>query len=186
MDLRVQKTKTSIINAFLTLRAHKPLEKITVKELAEAAMINKATFYLHYRDIYDLSESLETEVVQSVLKSIAHPDYLFTDLALFVKELIDSYFAQRTLIHTLFSGNQMNRLPSQIERGIREIAFVQNPALRDNAAYNILLSYSIYGGYYAYMQNEQYGLEKVTEVVGNLTAGAKMGLTNNIKKAPSG
>ena len=46
MDLRVKKTRRSIINAFLMLRANKPLEKITVKELAELAMINKATFYL--------------------------------------------------------------------------------------------------------------------------------------------
>lgn len=31
MDLRVEKTKRSIINAFLKLRSQKPLEKITVK-----------------------------------------------------------------------------------------------------------------------------------------------------------
>ena len=51
MDLRVEKTKRSIINAFLNLRSRKPLEKITVKELSEIAQINKATFYLHYHDI---------------------------------------------------------------------------------------------------------------------------------------
>lgn len=43
MDLRKQRTKNSIINAFIQLRASKPLEKITVKELAELAYINKAT-----------------------------------------------------------------------------------------------------------------------------------------------
>lgn len=173
MDLRVQKTENSIINAFLTLRAHKPLEKITVKELAELAMINKATFYLHYKDIYDLSESLETEVVRSVLRSISHPDYLFTNLAAFVKELTDSYFSQRTLIHTLFSGNQMNRLPYRIEQGIRQIAFERNPDLQHDVAYNILLSYSIYGGYYAYMQNQTHDLAQVTEIIGNLVESAK-------------
>ena len=55
MDLRTEKTKRSIINSFLELRSRKPLEKITVKELSEKAEINKATFYLHYHDIYDLS-----------------------------------------------------------------------------------------------------------------------------------
>ena len=57
MDMRIEKTRRSIINAFLQLRAQKPLEKITVKELSALAEINKATFYLHYRDIYELSES---------------------------------------------------------------------------------------------------------------------------------
>ena len=59
MDLRVQKTQRSIINALIELRSKKNLEKITVKELAERAEINKATFYQHYKDIYDLSEQLE-------------------------------------------------------------------------------------------------------------------------------
>ena len=56
MDLRIQKTEKAIKNAFLELRAGKPLEKITVKELCGLALINKSTFYSHYDDIYALSE----------------------------------------------------------------------------------------------------------------------------------
>ena len=41
MDRREQKTQQAIRNAFLALRAHKPLERITVKELAENAQISK-------------------------------------------------------------------------------------------------------------------------------------------------
>lgn len=55
MDLRVEKTRRSIINGFLELRARKPLEKIRVRELCEKAQINKSTFYDHYRDVYDLA-----------------------------------------------------------------------------------------------------------------------------------
>ena len=79
MDLRIQKTKKSIINSFLTLRSKKPLERITVKELSNAAQINKATFYLHYKDIYDLSEALENELFVNVFKIIEHPDELVSD-----------------------------------------------------------------------------------------------------------
>ena len=35
MDRREIKTRQAIRNAFLALRAHKPLERITVRELAE-------------------------------------------------------------------------------------------------------------------------------------------------------
>ena len=59
MDLREKKTKRNIRNAFIELRAKKPLERISIKELAELAEISKATFYLHYKDIYDLSENLQ-------------------------------------------------------------------------------------------------------------------------------
>lgn len=59
MDLRIEKTEREIKNAFIGLRAKKPLEKITVRELCGLACINKSTFYAHYRDIYDLSDSME-------------------------------------------------------------------------------------------------------------------------------
>ena len=70
MDLRVKRTKTNIINAFLRLCAKKPPERITVKELADLAEINKATFYLHYKDIYDLLETLENDLFERVFDSI--------------------------------------------------------------------------------------------------------------------
>ena len=70
MDLRTKKTRRSIKNAFLQLRASKDIERITVKELADLAEISKATFYLHYHDVYDLSDDLEKEVIQSCLDSI--------------------------------------------------------------------------------------------------------------------
>ena len=59
MDIRTEKTENAIKSAFLELRAKRPLEKITVKELCALARINKSTFYTHYQDIYALSEKLE-------------------------------------------------------------------------------------------------------------------------------
>lgn len=43
MDLRERKTKRAIKDAFLQLRAKKPLERITIKELSDLAEISKAT-----------------------------------------------------------------------------------------------------------------------------------------------
>ena len=71
MDLRERKTKRAIKDAFLQLRVKKPLERIRVKELSELAQISKATFYLHYKDIYDLSEQLQNEVVQDIMGAVA-------------------------------------------------------------------------------------------------------------------
>ena len=43
MDLREKKTIRDIQDAFLQLRARKPLERITVRELVELAEIGKST-----------------------------------------------------------------------------------------------------------------------------------------------
>ena len=91
MDLRITKTKKAIINSFLSLRAKKPLEKISVKELCETAMINKSTFYSHYGDIYELSDSLENEVVMSVIDSMDHPEYIVENSGEFTRELLFGY-----------------------------------------------------------------------------------------------
>ena len=53
MDIRIEKTERAIRNAFLELRAAKPLEKITVKELCSLACINKSTFYSLLKNLYD-------------------------------------------------------------------------------------------------------------------------------------
>ena len=74
MDLRIVKTKSLIKNAFLELRKKKPIEKITVKELCQNAQINKSTFYSHYNDIFDLSDTLENEVVDNILSNVQHPE----------------------------------------------------------------------------------------------------------------
>ena len=39
------------------------IKYITVKELCELTDLNRGTFYLHYRDIYDLSEQMENEII---------------------------------------------------------------------------------------------------------------------------
>lgn len=60
-DARVRYTKMRIRDAFLTCLRKKPVNKITVKELCDMAEINRATFYSHYKDPFDLLEQLEKE-----------------------------------------------------------------------------------------------------------------------------
>ena len=70
LDIRIEKTERAIKQAFMELRADKPLEKIRVKELCDLACINKSTFYAHYQDIYALATAMEDEMVQAVVESL--------------------------------------------------------------------------------------------------------------------
>lgn len=58
IDLRVQRTREQIRDAFMALLLEKPFDQISVSELAQRARINRATFYRHYTDIHDLAERL--------------------------------------------------------------------------------------------------------------------------------
>jgi Transcriptional regulator len=69
-DLRVVRTKMNIKNAFMELIRKKPVGKITVTELAQAAMINKGTFYLHYQDIPSLYKEVILEQTEKGLEKV--------------------------------------------------------------------------------------------------------------------
>lgn len=58
-DARVRYTKKVIRDAFLSLLREKSVKQITVSELCRLADINRATFYKHYRDTFDLLEQIE-------------------------------------------------------------------------------------------------------------------------------
>ena len=62
-DRRTAKTQKAIINAFASLLAEKELNKITVREISDRADINRATFYKHYLDVYDLYERVEKDIL---------------------------------------------------------------------------------------------------------------------------
>ena len=121
MDIRIEKTRQSIINAFIELRSHKELERITIKELCEKAQINKSTFYAHYQDIYHLSDTLETEVVVSIMENLTHPERVLEDTAFFSRELFMGFLAKDSLIGILFSGSRSKCLVQKIEAALKEL-----------------------------------------------------------------
>ena len=87
-DRRVIKTRESIEKAFLELLGTKPLDKVTVVELARAAQIHKSTFYLHYLDIPDLySKTLYRTLGKPLMNADFFPD-LFDAPERFMHQLI--------------------------------------------------------------------------------------------------
>lgn len=171
MDLRVKKTRNSIINAFLRLRGKKPLERITVKELADLAQVNKATFYLHYKDIYDLSEQLENELFQSVFNSIEHPNSVLSEPKLFIKELVEGFVANKSLIDIIFSNGRRNILADKFEVEVRKFIFDKYPQYKDSPELNVSLTYMIKGGYYAYVENSDLDTDMIISIIGGIAEG---------------
>ena len=166
MDLRKKKTEKAIKNAFIELRARKPLEKITVKELCAEACINKSTFYAHYADIYDLSESMEKETVISIISSIENlKDYTFENSGAFTRALCLAFLSQISLIKILFSGKEQNHLANQLDRELKKVIFRKNPEYEKDIEKNILMSYCIQGAYHAYLNNPEADTETFVRTI---------------------
>jgi AcrR family transcriptional regulator len=73
-DKRVARSKLVIRNALTDLMEEKGFEAITVRDITERAQINRGTFYLHYRDKFDLLEQSEEEIVHGIAEITADID----------------------------------------------------------------------------------------------------------------
>jgi AcrR family transcriptional regulator len=58
-DRRVRRTRKMLTQALMQLMQEKQIKEITVRELTDLADMNRGTFYLYYRDVYDMLEKLE-------------------------------------------------------------------------------------------------------------------------------
>ncbi len=169
MDLRIQRTRKNIINAFIELRASKPLEKITVKELSDLAFINKATFYTHYKDIYDLAEQLENEAIASVLNDIPHPEYLVTHPKQGILELTSAFLRQGNLFNILFSGTRQGILIERIENNLKQKIYSIYPEYKTNLEKELLLSVLIQGNFRAFISHTDEDFDKVIAILRNIS-----------------
>lgn len=63
-------TRRDFISAFCDCYAERPIEKITVKEVAERAGYSRVTFYNYFNDVYDLLEQIEDEFISQIANGI--------------------------------------------------------------------------------------------------------------------
>lgn len=87
-DIRVTRTRQSIVNAYVSLAEQKNPDDITIQEIAKEAMINRATFYAHFKDKQDLD------------------DYIFKQtMSIFTPLRNKKLYANKLIIRTLLEHN---------------------------------------------------------------------------------
>ena len=69
-DLRIRRTHKFLQEAMIELIAEKGFDAITVGDIAERAMINRATFYRHYQDKYDLVANIFEETASQLVENM--------------------------------------------------------------------------------------------------------------------
>ena len=84
-----------IINGCLyKINSKKDFKDITIKDITDEATVNRATFYSHFQDKYDLMDAVITEdILESIVKHLNHYDRLN-------EETIESIFFTLTKFHT--------------------------------------------------------------------------------------
>jgi AcrR family transcriptional regulator len=166
----VKRTQKSIKDAFFELRKKKSIDRISVKELSELAMINKATFYLHYSDIYDLSEKLDAALIRRIINDIRVKGYLRTRSDIFALNdtLSKAIISYRDEIRTLYSGFENNRFIDHLEDKLKEYIFTTFSQFHNTPEDNIILTFLIQGSYHAHIRNNRYNDELLRKTTSEL------------------
>jgi AcrR family transcriptional regulator len=68
LDPRVKRTRELLVRAFNELVEEKGHSGLTVQEIAERATINRATFYAHFKDQYELFDYVISEAFREELR----------------------------------------------------------------------------------------------------------------------
>jgi len=177
-DRRVRKTKKALRESLAILIAQKNIRDISVQELSNLADLNRATFYLHYKDIYELQQQIEDEVADEINTILDHhmptvskqnPYPLFVALLGYIKE-------NAGLCDMLLSENSnhsfLEKLCAIIEKRCLH-SWLEHPRL-SNAEEDIsyFTSYIVYGYVAAITKWVRTGMksppDKLAEMMGNM------------------
>lgn len=141
IDRRIRKTRKQLKDCLISLLKTKRIQDITVRELTEMADLNRGTFYLHYKDVFDLLEQTETELLgklNSVIQKHRAEELLDRPFNIF-HEVYTLVYENASLVEILLGENGdlnfLNRL-KQIMRDKclhdwMEVFRAGNPAIFD-------------------------------------------------------
>jgi len=124
-DLRVVRSKKMIKEAFLGLIAEKGYKNVTIKDIADRAMVNRKTFYNHYESIDALLKEVLNETASMILINpaqfyqLAEHNGSYSHLCDKIRTFLVNLNNNKKTLNILFndiSGFELNR---QIETGIQ-------------------------------------------------------------------
>ncbi|MGE7718302.1 TetR/AcrR family transcriptional regulator [Priestia megaterium] len=133
VDLRVLKTRKAIKEAFLMLIQTKGYERTTIQDIANKAMINRNTFYLHYVDKPDLMENLCHESIEELTvcfnMEVKDQDIHAIDKELFISSL-DKMFkaieANIVFFRTMLSQNGQSNFSIRLKEALKDFILSGN------------------------------------------------------------
>ncbi len=91
IDKRIIRSRKALLCALPFILAEKPLERVTVREVAEAAGINRKTFYAHYSTPDELHSDLAKEIVNALIHRMGERDPRPADFVAAVASLARDY-----------------------------------------------------------------------------------------------
>ncbi|MGI5958307.1 MAG: TetR/AcrR family transcriptional regulator [Massiliimalia sp.] len=96
MDKRAEKTCIQLKKAMLCFLSEKPLHKVTVTDLCRICEVNRATFYHHFQDVFDLLEKMEDDLLKDLKEKMEQLEKSQASPEMVSQKLCEFLFARQT------------------------------------------------------------------------------------------
>lgn len=149
-DRRVRRTKQLIKQSFIELMHEKPFNEIKIKDIAEKADLNRGTFYLHYVDIYELLNSIENEIFETLetLLLAYHSNTLQISCFDLLKEVFSYIETNRDLFEVLLTSEVQEEFLIKLQKMIKTLGLeLMQTTYKDTSLphYSYFLSFVLNG-----------------------------------------
>lgn len=138
-DLRYTKTEHYLRMAMISLLKEKSVNKISIVELCKRAEVNKSTFYLHYRDIFDYYDHLTQSVADDIAAVFERYSYekLISDFKQIFIEVLNT-IKRNELARIILSNTSGREVLSKIaDATCRSVISASSGAIKDMHAFEI-------------------------------------------------
>ncbi|WP_010283680.1 TetR/AcrR family transcriptional regulator [Bacillus timonensis] len=156
-DPRVLRTRKLIMDSFIELSGKKEFKDITIKDITTEAMINRATFYYHFEDIYDLLEKVLSEVLLINLNSepYQHSELNEETFVGIFKAITNFQLSLSNRCHRGYEDTIAKIIRDQLEVIFYKILVKQHPTDEENALKitATMLSWGMYGASVEWRRN---------------------------------
>lgn len=150
LDRRVRKTRMQLRRCLAALLKEKKIQDITVREITEMADLNRGTFYLHYKDVFDLLDQIEKELLTGLEAALQKyqaaelqkkPSLVFADVFQYAKDNAD-------MVQILLGENGDLNFVNQVKELVREKClkdWLELFQLRDSRGFDAYCAFIVSG-----------------------------------------
>lgn len=121
-DRRVRKTKKALRQGQVALLEKKNLKDVTVRELTDTVDLHRGTFYVHYRDIYELYDKMWQEAIEEIREIFRQypPEELTGGPMPLFRAIMEYAWENRDLCQMFFGPNVDQAMARELTRLLEE------------------------------------------------------------------
>ncbi|MCP3774546.1 TetR/AcrR family transcriptional regulator [Paenibacillus sp. MZ04-78.2] len=158
-DPRVIRTRRLLQDAFASLIQEKDFESITVRDIADRATVNRATFYAHFADKFEILESRLTESFMTIInRRISGHEILneetiesiFLGICDFHKDLSTMCKRSYKPLGPVFEVQIKEKIQTIILSFVDKDKMLSSPNAQFLNTASLILSWGMYGAAYAW------------------------------------